>query len=100
VPAGGELDHNQPWPDGLTAASNLTGFLHRPPPRQASGSRLVLRPGPRRPAHPHHTQRADRRHRPSAVLRPGGVSWRESSLSRRRTPAGSERPGPSALPGP
>jgi hypothetical protein len=26
VPRGGELDHNQPWPDGGTAERNLTGF--------------------------------------------------------------------------
>jgi len=26
VPRGGELDHNQPWPDGPTAERNLTGF--------------------------------------------------------------------------
>jgi hypothetical protein len=26
VPRGGELDHNRPWPDGSTAAGNLTGF--------------------------------------------------------------------------
>jgi hypothetical protein len=26
VPRGGELDHNQPWPDGPTSAANLTGF--------------------------------------------------------------------------
>ena len=29
VPAGGELDHHQPWPEGPTAAHNLNGFCTR-----------------------------------------------------------------------
>jgi hypothetical protein len=39
VPHGGELDHNDPWPDGPTAAGNLTGFCtgHHRGKHQAPG---------------------------------------------------------------
>ena len=39
VPRGGELDHHEPWPDGPTAAGNLTGFCtgHHRGKHQAPG---------------------------------------------------------------
>jgi hypothetical protein len=39
VPRGGELDHNQPWPEGATSATNLTGFCtsHHRGKHQAPG---------------------------------------------------------------
>jgi hypothetical protein len=39
VPAGGELDHTVPWPDGATSADNLTGFCtgHHRGKHQAPG---------------------------------------------------------------
>jgi hypothetical protein len=39
VPAGGELDHTVPWPDGATSAANLTGFCtgHHRGKHQAPG---------------------------------------------------------------
>jgi hypothetical protein len=44
VPRGGELDHNQPWPDGPTAAHNLNGFCtgHHRGKHQAPGWRFDL----------------------------------------------------------
>jgi len=41
VPLGGELDHHDPWPDGPTAAGNLTGFCtgHHRGKHQAPGWR-------------------------------------------------------------
>ncbi|WP_448611887.1 DUF222 domain-containing protein [Geodermatophilus sp. URMC 60] len=43
-------------------------LLHRPPPRQAPGTGLDLRHGPRRHPHRHHPHRPDRRHRTTPVL--------------------------------
>jgi hypothetical protein len=39
VPRGGELDHNRPWPDGATSATNLNGFCtsHHRGKHQAPG---------------------------------------------------------------
>ena len=44
VPRGGELDHNEPWPDGPTEAGNLTGFCtgHHRGKHQAPGWRYDL----------------------------------------------------------
>jgi hypothetical protein len=46
VPRGGELDHNQPWPDGPTAERNLTGFCtsHHRGKHQAPGWHYDLSP--------------------------------------------------------
>ncbi|RBY87167.1 HNH endonuclease [Blastococcus sp. TBT05-19] len=44
VPLGGELDHDRPWPDGLTSAGNLTGYCtgHHRGKHQAPGWRHEL----------------------------------------------------------
>ena len=46
VPRGGELDHNQPWPDGPTSERNLTGFCtsHHRGKHQAPGWTYDLAP--------------------------------------------------------
>jgi hypothetical protein len=46
VPRGGELDHNQPWPEGATSATNLTGFCtsHHRGKHQAPGWQYDLAP--------------------------------------------------------
>ena len=46
VPGGGELDHHDRWPDGPTAAGNLTGFCtsHHRGKHQAPGWRYDLSP--------------------------------------------------------
>ena len=46
VPGGGELDHHERWPDGPTAAANLTGFCisHHRGKHQAPGWRFDLSP--------------------------------------------------------
>jgi hypothetical protein len=46
VPRGGELDHNQPWPDGPTSERNLTGFCtsHHRGKHQAPGWQYDIAP--------------------------------------------------------
>jgi hypothetical protein len=46
VPRGGEPDHTRPWPDGATAAANLTGFCgsHHRGKHQAPGWDFDLAP--------------------------------------------------------
>jgi hypothetical protein len=46
VPRGGELDHDHRWPDGPTAAPNLTGYCtrHHRGKHQAPGWRHRLHP--------------------------------------------------------
>ena len=45
VPRGGELDHDRPYPDGPTSATNLTGYCtgHHRGKHQAPGWRYALR---------------------------------------------------------
>ena len=46
VPRGGELDHDRPYPNGPTGATNLTGYCtgHHRGKHQAPGWRYALRP--------------------------------------------------------
>ena len=46
VPRGGELDHDRPYPDGPTSATNLTGYCtgHHRGKHQAPGWRHELHP--------------------------------------------------------
>jgi hypothetical protein len=46
VPLGGELDHDRPWPEGPTSATNLTGYCtgHHRGKHQVPGWRHELAP--------------------------------------------------------